>query len=191
MSDPTTERAQQTDAGATGGTQTGSGTQPANDAGATLSQEQFNAALAAEKRKWKQEQETAAQRAKQEAEDAAATQRGEFERLAGERAARITALEQEQTTTTERLTAYEAEMERQIKARLKALPEEIRAMAPEGDALARYAWLEKAEAAASKLAASRTPGTPSGPRGTGGTQSAAPGNQQDLIAQKRARMGGL
>jgi hypothetical protein len=190
MSDTITESAQQTDAGATGGTQTGSSTQPANDAGATLTQEQFNAAIAAEKRRWKAEQAQAETRAKQEAEDAARAAQGEFQALAEQRQQRITALETEHATTAERLTAYEAEMERQIKARLRALPEEIRAMAPEGDALARYAWLEKAETAAAKLAATRTPGTPSGPRGTGAAGSVAT-NNDDLIAKKRASIGGL
>jgi hypothetical protein len=134
-----------------------------------------------------QQKREAAEKAKAE-KDAAA--RGEWERLATERQAKLEAAEQGQQTAAERLTAYEAEMERQIKARLRALPEELRALIPEGDALTRYTQLEKVEAAATKLAATRTPGTPSGPRGTGAAGSVATTND-DLIAKKRASIGGL
>lgn len=147
----------------------------------------------ADLRSWRQKREQAeaqAQRERQQAADEAAAQRGEFERLAGERQQRIAALETEHATAAERLTAYETEMERQIKTRLKGLPEEIKAMAPEGDALARFGWLEKAEAAAQKLVATRTPGTPSGPRGNGASSTGTT-NADDLKAQKRARIGGL
>lgn len=122
------------------------------------------------------------QAARTEAERQAAA-RGEFEKLATDRAARVAQLEAEQAATDERLSAYEAEMERQIGARLKRLPDEIRAMAPESDTLARFAWLDKAEAAAQKLTATRTPGTPSGPRGAG---AAALPQGGDPVATKRA-----
>jgi hypothetical protein len=157
--------------------------QPPASSAATLTQEQFNAALAEEKRKWKAQQDAAAAEIKRKADEAAAAEKGEFEKLATDRATRIAALEAEHTTAAEQLTKYQEEMERQIKARLRALPEEIRAMAPEGDALMRFAWLEKAEQAAQKLAATRTPGTPPGPRGSGAVPAA---NPTDLIAQKRA-----
>jgi hypothetical protein len=130
------------------------------------------------------------QAAKAEADKQAAA-RGEFEKLATERGAQLEKIEAEKIAAAARLTAYEAEMERQIAARLKALPDEIKAMAPDGDALTRYAWLEKAESAARKLVTTRTPGTPSGPRGSGAQQLANGTNEADLIAKKRAQVGGI
>lgn len=154
-----------------------------------FSQDDVNRFVAEEKRKWKQQQDEATNRAKQQAEEAAASARGEFEQLATERASRIVALESEHQTVTERLTAMEAEIERQVKARLRALPEEIRAMAPDADALTRYAWLEKAETAAAKLVqVVPTNGTPGGPRGIG--TAVATATDTDLIAKKRAQMTG-
>lgn len=156
-----------------------------------FTQEQFNAALAEEKRKWKKQQDETAAELKRKADDEAAAARGEFEKIAGERGARVTALETEleglRTSTQERLTALETEMGRQIKARLKELPEEIKAMAPEGDTLTRFAWLDKAEAAAAKLTAAPSApkpplGTPPGPRGSG---TATNTHTPDLAAQKR------
>lgn len=157
---------------------------PAPTPAATLTQEQFNAALAEEKRKWKVQQDTAAADIKRKAEEAAALEKGEFEKLASDRAARIAALESEHGTATEQLTRYQEEMERQVKARLRNLPEEIKALDPGGDVLTRFAWLEKAEAAAAKLVTQAAPrGTPPGPRGNGATPM--PG-AADLIAEKRA-----
>jgi hypothetical protein len=150
-----------------------------------LTQEQFNAALAEEKRKWKQQQDAIADRARKDAEDKAAQEKGEFEKLASERGQRLAQIEAEHATANEQLTAYREEMERQIKARLRSLPEEIRAMAPEGDSLVRFAWLEKAEAAAAKLAATTTPGTPAGPRGSGTPPSPTAGSS-DAMARKKA-----
>jgi hypothetical protein len=158
--------------------------QPPASSAATFTQDQFNTAMAEEKRKWKAQQDAAAERARKEAEDKAAQEKGEFEKLATDRATRITALEAEHTTAQEQLTKYQEEMERQIKARLKALPDEIKAMAPEGDTLMRFAWLDKAEQAAQKLTATRTPGTPPGPRGSGAVP--ATNGTPDLIAQKKA-----
>ena len=160
-------------------------TPPAPSAG--FSQEDVNRFVAEERRKWQATQKEAADKAKREADDKAAAERGEYERLAAERGSRVATLEAEATTTAERLSAYEAEMERQIKARLRALPEEIRAMAPEADTLARFAWLDKAEAAAAKLGqaqAQAAPGTPRGP--VGGGAPAAIGATGDTLQQKRA-----
>lgn len=158
--------------------------QPPASSVATLSQEQFNAALADERRKWKAQQDAAADKARKDAEDKAAQEKGEFEKLANERGQRLSQIEAEHATTAERLTAYEAEMERQITARLRSLPLEIRAMAPEGDSLTRFAWLDKAEAAAQKLAATLTPGTNSGPRGSAARESV--NASDDAIARKKA-----
>ena len=165
--------------------------QPPASGAASFTQEQLNAAIAEEKRKWKRQQDEAAAEVKRKADEEARIKAGEFESVANERATRITALEAEHTAASEQLTRYQEEMERQIKARLKVLPEEIRAMAPEGDALTRFAWLEKAEAAAKTLTATRTPGTPAGPRGSGVAASGGAANADDLKAQKRARIGGL
>lgn len=148
-----------------------------------------------ELRAWKAKQEKAdadAAKARQADADKAALEKGEFEKLAGERGTRITALEADAASKTERLATYEAEMEKQIKARLKALPEAIREMAPEGDLLSRYAWLDKAESAAAKLGTTQaaTPrGTPAGPRGTGTATPNKP--DTDLIEEKRRRIGAL
>lgn len=160
------------------------GTPPAATQEASrFSQDQLNTLLAEEKRKWKQQHDEAARKVRQEAEEAAAAQRGEFEKLATERASRIAALETDLASRDARITALTEEIERQSKARLRALPEEIRAMAPEGDVLALYAWLGKAEAAAAKIGAPAPAGTPPGPRGSG----AAPlQTGDDLVARKRA-----
>jgi len=155
---------------------------------ATLTQEQFNAAMAEEKRKWKTQQATDAAEIARKADEVARVKAGEFESLATERATRIAALEAAQTTTAEQLTAYQAEMDRQIAARLAALPAELKALDPGGDALSRFAWLAKAETAAAKLApvAPRPPlGTPRGPIGNGAATPAG-GPPPDLIAQKKA-----
>lgn len=190
MSDLTAS-AQQTDAGATGGTQPGAGTPPAPQPEAPkFTQDDVNRMLADEKRKLKQQQDDAAAKIKREAEEKAALEKGEYEKLASERGSRLAQIEAEYTTTAERVTAYEAEMERQIKARLKALPEAIRDLDPGGDMLTRFAWLPKAEALAASFAApSPAPrGTPPGARQS--STSSAP-NMDAIIAEKRARIGGL
>lgn len=181
MSDPTPQPAGQTPANPP----TEPTAQPPASSAAQFTQDQLNAAIAEEKRKWKQAQAAEVAEAARKAAEAEAATKGEFEKLATDRQARITALEAEQATSTERLVAYEGEMERQIKARLRALPEEIRAMAPEGDTLARFAWLDKAEAAAQKLSATQTPGTPTGPRGTGAAPPIA-ATATDLASKKKA-----
>ena len=147
-----TEGAQQTDAGAPGGTPTGAGTQPAPTAGATLTQEQVNAILADEKRTWKRQQDEAAAKVKREAEEAAAKQAGEWEKLATTAATERDRVTAEHTTATERLTALTDAMEKQIKARIKALPDELQGLIPDtADVLTRYELIGKAEAAAAKL----------------------------------------
>jgi hypothetical protein len=76
-------------------------------------------------------------------------------------------------------------MEEQMKARVKALPAELAAMLPEGDVLARYKALGLAEAAAAKLSIARSPGTPAGPTGSGGT-STPHTTVEEIAARKRA-----
>lgn len=181
MSDVTAS-AQQTDAGVPGGAPTGSSTQPATAAERSLTQEQFNAALAEEKRKWKKQQDDAAAEARRKADEAAAQAAGEWEKLATTTAAERDRLAAEQTAAAERVTALEAAMGKQIAARIKALPEALRDLIPaEADVLTRYELIGKAEAAAATLAGSQAPrGTHAGP-----SRSQATPPADDLVAQKR------
>ena len=98
-------------------------------------------------REWQQAQE----RERQAAADKAAAERGEWEKVATERQQRIADLESRLTPATERLSALEGEIDKQVQKRIRALPAEIREMQPEGDVLTRLAWVDKAEAAAAKL----------------------------------------
>lgn len=108
------------------------------------------------------------------AAEQAAAAKGEFEKLATERGARLAQIEAEHTAQSERYTALVELIEKQARGRIQALPDEIRAMKPDGDVVTLLDWLGKAETAAAKLTAQRTPGTPPGPRGAGGTTPAAP-----------------
>lgn len=184
----TTESTQPTGAGAGNqpSVQQGTGTQPDTSGDRRFTQDEINAILAREKKQWRADEDTKIARARQQADDEAKAKQGEFQALADQRATKITELEAKSQGAEERLTAISEAMEKQAKARMKALPEEIRAMAPEGDVLALYTWLEKAEAAAAKLGtqAPRPNGTPPGPRGTGAASVVS--NTADLIAQKRA-----
>lgn len=146
-----------------------------------FNQEQLNKLLAAERRKVEGE-------LKKKADEAAAEAAGQWQTLAEQRAAEVTSIratsEQLQTQLDTALELINAEAER----RIKALPAELRAMKPEGDALALYRWLPAAEAAASKLtkpADAPAAGTPAGPRGAG---SAPAGGMSatELVNRKRA-----
>ncbi len=161
------------------GAQTGGTTQP------RFTQEELNALLAKERKETER-------RLKQQAEDDLKVKQGEFQSLAEQKAARVAELEAAKQTTEDRLAAISEAMTRQAEARLKALPAEIKAMAPEGDVLALYTWLEKAETAAQKLTTQKTAlaGTNTGPSGTGSGVTGTT-NNADLIAEKRARIGGL
>jgi HPt (histidine-containing phosphotransfer) domain-containing protein len=93
----------------------------------------------------------------------------------------------EHASLGERHTALAAQVEKLVKAQLAELPEQIRELAPSGDDLAaRLEWIAKAK----KAAAPTSPGTPSGPRGTGAQALVQP-NQADLLAQKRRQIGSL
>lgn len=131
---------------------------------------------------WKAKQEAEARKAA----DKAAADKGEWERLAKEREAERNALASQHETAQARAEALSTAMEAQIKARVRALPEELRDMIPvDADVLTRYELVGKAEIAAAKLAPAqpRQPhGTPPGGRlGTGSAPSAP-----DLVARKRA-----
>lgn len=116
--------------------------------------------------------------------DQEAAAKGEFEKLATERAQRLAQIEPEHTALTERYTALVELVEKQAQQRIRALPEELRALKPEGDVTTLLDWLGKAEAAAAKLTSPRTPGTPTGPRGPG--NETPTGIAPDVAALKRA-----
>lgn len=195
MSNPITDPATSTaGAGDTPGAGTGSGTSAATTTpeGRTFSQEEVNRLLAEERRKADEKRKADEARAKAQAAEEAAKRSGEWERLAQAREQRAAQAEQERDGYAARYQALAETLEREIKARSKALPEELRDLIPGGDDLAaRHAALLKLEAAAAKLTARRTPGTPAGPRGIGGVQPATGASDDDLIAQKRARIGAL
>lgn len=144
-----------------------------------MSQAQVNAILAKERKAWQTAADT-------KAADDLKVKQGEWEALASQRKADLDRTQAELERRDERLAALSEEMDKQAKARVRALPDEIRAMAPEGDVLALYAWLTKAEAAAAKLAPKPATGTPPGPRGNGAAPMSTP---DDLIARKRASGG--
>lgn len=146
----------------------------------------------ADMRKWRQEREQAdaqATKKQQQEADKQAAAKGEFERLAAERQAKIDTLEQQSSDTSTRLQALTDAMEKQIKVRAKALPDELQAMIPDdADVLTRYELVGKAEQAAAKLVASaptRTAGTPPGPRGNGAPSTAG---QPDLVSTKKTQV---
>lgn len=153
-------------------------TSPAND-GKVLTQEQFNAALAKERKAWEAS-------AKARSDEEIKIKQGEWEAVANERKQALDKLTAEIADRDSRLQTFAEEMERQAKARVRALPDELKAMAPEGDVLALYSWLSKAEAAAAKLAPKPATGTPPGPQGQGMAPMAT---SNDLIARKRASGG--
>lgn len=141
--------------------------------------DEVNTALADLRRK-EQERE---QQARQETERRAKEQ-GQYKELVEAKERELGELKPRVETLQERVKSFETVMETQVKARLTALPEEIRAMLPQGDVLAQFDWLAKAEAAAAKLARERSPGTPVGPRGTGAMPALTP--EADAVARKRA-----
>jgi len=124
---------------------------------------------------------------KAESERKAAEEAGNYKSLFEQAQTERAALESqlaEQTTLQERYTALTELIEKQAKSRMQALPEEIRAMKPDGDAMALLDWLGKAEIAASKLsAAPRTPGTPPGPRL--GSGNGTPPDTAQIVQGKR------
>jgi hypothetical protein len=158
--------------------------EPPAQSAATLTQDQFNAALADEKRKWKQAQAAEVAEAARKAAEAEAATKGEFEKLANERAARLSQIEAEQATTAARVSAYENVLTAQIKARVKALPEAARSKLPEGDPLSQIAWLDAVEAAVEAA----MPTAPRPPLRTpiGGTSTSTNITPSDLAANKRA-----
>lgn len=135
------------------------------------------------------QQQQQREQAEKQAADRQAAEKGQFEKLATERGARLAQIEAEHQSAQAALAARDALLEQQVKARLKNLPEAARSKMPAGDVIAQISWLDAVEAA-TQAALPRTPGTPGGPRGSGAP--GAPANPlSDLIAEKRARIGGL
>jgi flagellar biosynthesis/type III secretory pathway protein FliH len=184
MSDPTTERAETTDAGATGAAQTGAATQAATEPEAKFTQEDVNRLLAEEKRKLKQQQTEAADKARREAEEKAALEKGEFEKLATQRGSELAQTKATLEAATARIEAYEAVLERQIKARVKSLPEKVRGKLPDGDTLTRHAWLEMVEELAGEVGVGRT----GAPDINAGARSGAGRTPQDVISAEAERL---
>ncbi len=113
--------------------------------------------------------------------DDEAKQQGKFEELAEKRLTEITTLstdrdglQQQNDDLTARLKAFEDQAEADYTASVKALPEELRDLAPGGDLLTRREWLAKAQKTAEKLAKSRPrDGNGPNPHATGPTADAA------------------
>lgn len=137
----------------------------------------------------------AVQKDKEAADEAARLKAGEFETLATERGAKVTTLEQQVETLTAQLKTYQDAIAAQLTERVKALPEELRALDPDGDPVARLAWLVKAEAAAKKLAptATTTTVTTGTPRGAASiaTSSGSNATAAEVEARKRRDYGGF
>ena len=149
----------------------GTGTQPETAAEKKFSQAEVNRMMAEDRRK-----------TKAAADEAQRIKAGEFEALATERKTRLDETEAELERLKQQNAAYETRLETDLKARIKALPEEMRDLVAGETLDARAASLDKVEAAAKKLIAQRTPGTPSGPRGNGGSTG---NTMEKLIADKR------
>lgn len=170
-------------------TTTGTPSGTTGGAEARFTQEEVNRFLAEEKRKLKQAADAEAARLKQAVEDKARAEAGEYQQLAEQRALKLAEVEQQKLSAEERLAAYGAAMEDQLRARLKALPEEMRSLDPGGDILARYEWVARAEVAAAKLKGQQQPrqaGTNIGPNGTGSGVVITSG--ADMVAQKRGSL---
>lgn len=182
MSDTPTNGAANTagDAGSNTNAQP-AGQQP--DAGQTGSDKQFNQADV--DRIVKQRLEDDRRARKREADEQKAKEQGEWQQVATQHESRVKELEPQIETVTSERDSYATLVDTLIKPRLKALPDELRALMPdEATPQQRVEQLIKLEAAASKLQGQRTPGTPSGPVGTGAIEVGhAP---TDLIARKRA-----
>lgn len=95
------------------------------------------------------------QKEQRERDEAAATEKGEWKNVADTRAARIAELEAEVAKLkerAERADVLEGQVRTSLKSRLEALPEEVRALAPDadGDMVALEKWLPNAEKLAQK-----------------------------------------
>lgn len=100
---------------------------------------------------------------------------------------KLSPLEAQTTTLTEQLAARDELIDRLMKARIKALPEGFQNILKRArDVTERAELLEDLEKEAGTLAAQRSPGTPSGPRGSGGQPAATVGTMDDLVARKRS-----
>jgi colicin import membrane protein len=143
--------------------------------------------LAAEQDRAKRAQAEAARKAAEEA----AAKAGEWQTVAEQRKAAAEAAEAARASLEARYAALAETVTKQARAQLKALPDELKALAPAGDdPAALIAWLEQVRPLAAKLQTPPTPGTPAGPRGSGAATPGGP-SPDDLLAQKRARIGAL
>lgn len=129
-----------------------------------------------EKAKREKEEED---KARQEAADKEAGKHKElaakFEKERDDMKSDLDALQTKHDALCEKLTAI-------VEADIKALPEELRSLAP-SSLEDRLEWLPKAKTTAAKLERDPAPGNPKGPRSTGTNQ---PDAVKDAIARKRA-----
>jgi hypothetical protein len=114
--------------------------------------------------------------------EAKAKEQGEFEKLASSHKAKLDEIEPKLEATTKELDAYREEVSKLVKAKLKALPEEVRDISPAQFAedksitnpLDVLAWLPKGEALAEKLEGKPVVyGAGKDPKPTGGTPGKA------------------
>jgi DNA-binding transcriptional MerR regulator len=194
MSDNPTDRTQATgDAGSTSAA-TGAATQTATTSAddRRFTQADLDRIVSDRIAREKDAEKERTKKAQEAAREQERIKAGELQAVAEERAAKLADLEPKVATLTETLTARDDLIEQLIKPRVKALPEEFQALLPDGDIAARVTALLKVEKAAEKAQALRSPGTPSGPRGSGAQSSVSNGGGFDaILAEKRSRIGGL
>lgn len=183
MSDPTGSTS--ADDGKNTGQPAAAATPPAPAEEKKFSQADFDAAI---KERLERERKTASEKHQKDKDAAAEQERikaGESQAVAEERLTKLQAAEAERDRLKTDHAALVEVVKKENQARMKALPEELRAMIPDGDDVtAQRELIIKAEAAAAKLGISRAPGTPPGPRGSGAPNGTPPA--EAAAAKKRA-----
>lgn len=127
--------------------------------------------------------------ADQKRRDDETASQGQFQKLAEDRKVEIDTLTTARDGLQERVTALEAEVqgyrdaaEADYQTAVKALPDELRDLAPEGDLATRRAWLAKAQKAGEKVTKRTERGNPPNPRADG-----PPGERDAADAAELAR----
>jgi hypothetical protein len=141
----------------------------------TFTQEDVDKLIA---KKLKEEQK----RLQKEQEEQEALKQGEYAKIAEQAKAEAENTRVQYDNLYAEHTRLQDVIEKGIADRIKALPEELQAMLPEGNVTERLTALQKAEVAAKKLALDSTKGTPKGSKNLG---TNSPGNTtQDNVATK-------
>ena len=108
-------------------------------------------------------------KAQEQAREQERIKAGELQAVAEERATRLAELEPKIETLTAERDGHAALIDRLMKDRIAALPEGFRNILKRArDVTERVELLADLEKEAANLATTRSPGTPSGPRGSGG-----------------------